>query len=79
MSATLRQRFQPGLQYEVDDSLGGLFLSEGWAETVASTEPALVIPLRELFLTSLDAAIAADIAFDDGIAATILRPPRQHE
>jgi hypothetical protein len=79
MSATLLQRFEPGLQYEVEDSLGLVFLSEGWAEMVDSKEPALVIPLRKLFLTSVDAAIAADVAFDDAIAAAILRLARQHE
>src|SRR5882724_5993421 len=40
--------FQPGLQYEMGNSLGALFLSEGWGEPVASDEPAMLVPMREL-------------------------------
>ncbi len=40
-------RFTPGMQYEVGTSLGAVFLSEGWAELVAS-EPAVIIPISEL-------------------------------
>jgi hypothetical protein len=40
-------RFVPGLQYEVGNSIGALFLAEGWAEPVADEEPALLTPLRE--------------------------------
>jgi hypothetical protein len=40
--------FLPGQQYEVGNTLGALFLSEGWAEPVDDPEPALVIPLRDL-------------------------------
>jgi hypothetical protein len=39
--------FEPGVQYELGNSLGALFLAEGWAEPVPSDEPALVIPLSE--------------------------------
>ena len=79
MGPTLLQRFEPGLQYEVGDSLGVVFLSEGWAETVTSEEPALLIPLRKLFLAGSDDAITEDIAPDDAIAAAMDRLPRQHE
>jgi hypothetical protein len=41
------QRFQPGVQYEVGNTIGALFLAEGWAEPVASDEPAVLIPLSE--------------------------------
>ena len=40
-------RFRPGVQYEVGNLVGALFLAEGWAEPVASDEPAVVIPLRK--------------------------------
>ena len=40
--------FQPGTQYEVGNTLGAVFLAEGWAEPVASDEPAVVIPISEL-------------------------------
>ena len=39
--------FLPGVQYEMGNCLGALFLSEGWAIPVDSTEPAMVIPLSE--------------------------------
>jgi hypothetical protein len=39
--------FQPGVQYEMGNSLGALFLAEGWGEPVASDEPAVLIPVRE--------------------------------
>jgi hypothetical protein len=76
--ATLLKHCEPGLQYAIADSVG-LLLAEGWAEAVASEEPGLVIPLREMFLENLDDAIAADIAFDDAIAAAIERRRGQHE
>src|SRR5437868_5806902 len=41
------QRFRSGQQYEVGNKIGALFLAEGWAEPVASEEPALVIPISE--------------------------------
>jgi len=40
--------FEVGCQYEVGNLLGALMLSEQWAEPVASDEPALIVPLREL-------------------------------
>src|SRR5467141_2757310 len=40
-------RFQPGFRYDVGTTLGCLFLSEGWAEPVATEEPALLIPPSE--------------------------------
>src|SRR5438552_12234129 len=40
--------FEPDGQYEVGNVLGALFLSEGWAIPVDSTEPAKVTPLSEL-------------------------------
>jgi len=39
--------FNPGVQYEMGNCLGALFLAEGWAIPVDSTEPAMVIPLSE--------------------------------
>ena len=39
--------FNPGVQYELGNCLGALFLAEGWAIPVDSTEPAMVIPLSE--------------------------------
>jgi hypothetical protein len=45
--------FQVGLQYEVGNSLGALFLAEGWAEPVASDEPAVVIPMSEFVSDTL--------------------------
>lgn len=39
-------QFVDGLQYEVGNTLGALFLCEGWAEPVDDPSPALVIPLR---------------------------------
>jgi hypothetical protein len=40
--------FQPGVQYDLGNCLGALFLSEGWAVPVETTEPAMVIPISEL-------------------------------
>ena len=39
--------FRPGVQYEMGNSLGALFLAEGWGEPIASDEPAVLIPLSE--------------------------------
>jgi len=39
-------RFEPGYQYEVGNSLGALFLAEGWAEPVPFDEP-VVVPFSE--------------------------------
>src|SRR5258705_13329026 len=39
--------FQPGVQYEMGNTLGALFLAEGWGEPVASDEPAMLVPLSE--------------------------------
>jgi hypothetical protein len=40
-------RFEPGNQYEVGNSLGALMLAEGWAVPVADDAPALVVPFSE--------------------------------
>jgi hypothetical protein len=40
--------FQPGVQYEMGNSLGALFLAEGWGVPVASDEPAMLIPVGEI-------------------------------
>ena len=40
-------RFEPGHQYEVGNSLGALLLAEGWASPVSLEEPGLVIPFSE--------------------------------
>lgn len=40
--------FIVGQQYEMGNLLGALFLSEGWAEPVDDSRPALVIPLDEM-------------------------------
>jgi hypothetical protein len=37
--------FRPGLQSELGNTLAALFLVEGWAEPVASDEPAMVSPI----------------------------------
>jgi hypothetical protein len=82
-------QFQPGFQYEVDSTMGQLFIAEGWASLVVEEEPGLIVPqvemehvadehsatqhYRERTLPSLKNAIAADIAFDDAIAAAIER------
>lgn len=42
------EQFIPGHQYEVGNTLGALFLCEGWAEPIDDPAPALVIPLRDL-------------------------------
>jgi hypothetical protein len=39
--------FLPGQQYEVGNTIGALFLAEGWAVPVADDEPAILIPRRE--------------------------------
>jgi hypothetical protein len=40
-------RFEPGYQYEVGNSLGALMLAEGWAEPVQLDAPALPVPFSE--------------------------------
>jgi hypothetical protein len=40
-------RFEPGYQYEVGNSLGAVMLAERWAVPVAADAPALVIPFSE--------------------------------
>ena len=47
--------FRVGVEYEMGNCLGALFLAEGWALPVDSTEPAMVIPLSE-FAAGRDAA-----------------------
>jgi hypothetical protein len=37
-------QFHPGRQYVLGNSLGALFLAEGWAEPVEDDEPSPVIP-----------------------------------
>jgi len=41
------QRFLRGQQYDVGHVLGALLLAEGWAEPIASDEPALPMPASE--------------------------------
>ena len=38
--------FEPGGQYEMGNSLGSLFLAEGWGEPVSFGKPARVAPVR---------------------------------
>ena len=40
-------RFEPGYQYEVGNSLGAVFLAEGWATPVDLDEPALLVPFSD--------------------------------
>ena len=40
-------RFEPGYQYEVGNSLGALFLAEAWAIPVDLDEPALLVPFSD--------------------------------
>src|SRR5262245_56654565 len=40
-------RFEPGYQYDVGNSVGALMLAEGWAEPVQLDEPALLVPVSE--------------------------------
>lgn len=40
-------RFEPGRQYEVGNTLGALFLAEGWATPVELDEPPLPVPFSE--------------------------------
>src|SRR5438132_827501 len=47
--------FRPGVQYEMGNCLGALFLAEGWAVPVDATEPAMVIPMSE-FAADRDAS-----------------------
>ena len=42
-------RFRPGRQYVLGNSLGALFLAEGWAEPVEDDEPAPAIPPTKYF------------------------------
>jgi hypothetical protein len=37
-------QFRPGRQYVLGNSLGALFLAEGWAEPVEDDEPSPAIP-----------------------------------
>ena len=37
-------RFRPGREYVLGNSLGALFLAEGWAEPVEDDEPSQAIP-----------------------------------
>ncbi len=84
-------RYQPGLQYEVGNSMGQLFITEGWARAVTE-EPRLIVPAgamehgidahsppphhRDEGWPSLEDAIAADAALDCAIAAAIERQGR---
>jgi hypothetical protein len=45
-------QFEPGMQYEVGYLLGALMLAEGWAEPVASDEPAVLAPFRDVPTTA---------------------------
>ena len=40
--------FQPGVLYEMVNTLATFLISEGWAEPVLSDEPVIVIPLRNV-------------------------------
>ena len=41
-------RFRVGMEYEVGNTIGALFLIEKWAVPVASDEPAVLIPISQL-------------------------------
>ena len=41
------RHFRMGLHYEIGNTLGAVFLAEGWAEPVDDYRPALVVPLTE--------------------------------
>jgi len=41
-------KFEVGQRYEIGNTLGTLFLAEGWAVPVDDPEPALIMPLREV-------------------------------
>ena len=67
-------RFQPGLQYEVDSTMGQLLIAEGWASLVVAEDGRIIPPVEmEPHRPSLKDVIAADIAFDAAIAAAIER------
>ena len=73
--------FQPGMQYEMGNSLGALFLAEGWGEPVASDEPAMLVPLSE-FTADGPANLVREIYppyYDGpaGLAADRRRRPRR--
>ena len=40
--------FHRGVQYEMGNSLGALFLAEGWGEPAPFDEPAMLIPMSEI-------------------------------
>jgi hypothetical protein len=40
-------RFEPGFQYEVGNTLGALLLAERWAEPVSDDQPGLIVPFSE--------------------------------
>lgn len=79
--------FRPGVQYDIARELGNLFVEVGWAEEVVADPATLPLSdnaahepshLSYLFkvpphspLASVDAAVAADMAYDDAIAAAI--------
>ena len=71
-------RFQPGLEYDVDSAMGSLFVAEGWAEPAASKDFVVPVNGAEPDLPSLKDAAAADIALDDAIAAALDRRLRRH-
>lgn len=84
-------RFEPGYQYEVGNSLGALLLAEGWAEPVPFEEPALLIPFSETETLGQPAGAHTDEPpnlvreiypphLDDlslGVAADVFRPRRR--
>jgi hypothetical protein len=49
-------RFEPGYQYDVGNSLAALMLAEGWAQPVALEEPGLVVPVSETAAAAPDAS-----------------------
>jgi hypothetical protein len=62
-------RFEPGYLYDVGTALGCLFLCEGWAEPVATEEPALLVPLSE----TKPAHAAATPSSDHGEPSNLLK------
>jgi hypothetical protein len=55
------EQFEPGLQYEVGNTLGAVMLAEGWARLVRSEEPAMVIPLADIAkIAPAPTSVAAD-------------------
>jgi hypothetical protein len=74
--------FVPGCSYELSNSLGALFLAEGWAEPVDTQDLASVIPVGELGAENLPAKAMREIYVSDddlrpALAADRRRRPRR--